>query len=171
MKRYLKSYKAQLHKAQDADSVPGLSESEEEEVAEVRQSEEEEPEPERTRSEAVAAGKQHRASAAASGSISDAAYESSEDCPGQVEPSFHSAERTRLEIVAKELLRAHGKYAVIMIINRLREAFAPNITQTELQDIGREDLVNTLVQIAAENCVEPPDLSEMSARVTRSCEE
>ena len=88
---------------------------------------------------------------------------------GQVEPSFDSSEVTSVELVANDLLRAHGKDAVIMIINRLREAFTPNITLTELQEFGGEDLVNTLVQIAAENGVEPPALSEMSTCVTRSC--
>ena len=91
--------------------------------------------------------------------------------PGQVEPSFDSSEVTSVELVANDLLRAHGKDAVIMIINRLREASALNITLTELQNIGGEDLVNTLVQIATEHGVKPPELSEMSARVLRSCEE
>ena len=58
-----------------------------------------------------------------------------------------------------------------MIINRLREAFAPNITLTELQDFGGEYLVNALVQIAAEHGVEPAALSDMCARVARSFEE
>ena len=116
-------------------------------------------------------GKHGRASAAASGSAappnSGAEDESSEDSPGQVEPSFDSSEVTRLEFVARDLLRAHGEDAVIMIINRLREASALNITLTELQNIGGEHLVNTLVAIAAEHRVEPPALSEMIARVTR----
>ena len=125
------------------------------------------------RREAIATGKHGRASAAASGSpqppISDAADddESSEDCRGQVEPGFDSSEVTRLEYVARDLLQTHGKDAVIMIINRLREASALNITLTELQNIGGEDLVNTLVQIATEFGVEPPELSEMIAQVIR----
>ena len=40
--------------------------------------------------------------------ISDAADESSGDSRGQVEPSFDSSEVTRLEVVARDLLRAHG---------------------------------------------------------------
>ena len=66
------------------------------------------------RRKAIATGKHGRASAAASGSpqppISDAADddESSEDSQGQVEPSFDSSEVTRLEVVARDLLRAHG---------------------------------------------------------------
>ena len=83
----------------------------------------------------------------------------------------HSSEATRLECVARDLLREHGKDAVFMITDRLREAFAPNITLTELQDIGGEDLVTTLVHIAAENGVEPPSLLEMSADAIRACEE
>ena len=85
--------------------------------------------------------------------ISDAAVENSVVSWGHVGLSFDSSEATRLECVARYLLREHGKDAVIMIINRLREAFAPNITLTELQDIGGEDLIITLVQIAAENGV------------------
>ena len=92
------------------------------------------------------------------------------DHPRDVIPG-HGSEVTRLECVARDLLREHGKDAVIMMINRLREAFAPNITLTELQDIGGEDLVKTLVQIAAENRVEAAALSEMNARGTRECEE
>ena len=88
--------------------------------------------------------------------------------PGQVEPSFDSSEVTSVELVANDLLRAHGKDAVIMIINRLREASALNITLTELQNIGGEDLVNALVQIATEFGVEPPELSEMIAQVIRN---
>ena len=135
----------------DLDKVAELRRlDEEEEVAEVRRAKEEEPDPERTRSEAVAAGNQPRLSAA---------------------DNARSTEVPRLQYVARDLLRAHGKDAVIMIINRLREAFAPNITLAELQDFGGEDLVNTLVQIAAENGVEPAELQDISARVTRSCEE
>ena len=37
--------------------------------------------------------------------------------------------------------------------------------------MGGEDLVKILVQIAAGNCVEAADLSEMHARGTRECEE
>ncbi|MDA8609413.1 hypothetical protein N9L19_00700 [bacterium] len=73
--------------------------------------------------------------------------------------------------MARDLLHAHGKDAVIIIINKLRAAFAPNMTLTELQDVGGEDFVDALVQIAAGNGVEPAELQEMSARVTRSCEE
>ena len=125
------------------------------------------------RLEAIATGKHGRASAAASGSpqppISDAADddESSEDCRGHVELGFDLSEVTRLDYVAKNLFQTHGKDAVIMIINRLREASALNITLTELQNIGGEDLVNTLVQIATEFGVEPPELSEMIAQVIR----
>ena len=57
------------------------------------------------------------------------------------------------------------------MINMLRESFAPNMTLAELQDFGGEDLVDALVHIEAENCVDPVDMQEMSARVTRSCEE
>ena len=57
------------------------------------------------------------------------------------------------------------------MINKLREAFAPTMTLTELQEFGEEDLVDALVQIAAENCVEPAELQDMSARMTRLCEE
>ena len=129
------------------------------------------------RRKAIATGKHGRASAAASGSpqppISDAADDdkSSEDCRGHVEPGFDSSEVTRPECVERDLLREHGKDAVIMITNKLREAFAPNITLTELQDIGGEDLIIILVQIAAENGVEPPSLLEMSADAIRACEE
>ena len=129
------------------------------------------------RREAIATGKHGRASAAASGSpqppISDAADddESSEDCRGQVEPGFDSSEVTRLDYVAKNLFQTHGKDAVIKIINGLRDTFASNITPTDLQDMGGEDLVKILVQIAAGNCVEAADLSEMHARGTRECEE
>ena len=129
------------------------------------------------RREAIATGKHGRASAAASGSpqppISDAAGddESSKDCPGQVEPSFDSSEVDRLDCVAKCLFKTHGKDAVIKIINGLRDTFASNITPTDLQDMGGEDLVKILVQIAAGNCVEAADLSEMHARGTRECEE
>ena len=42
---------------------------------------------------------------------------------------------------------------------------------TDLQGIGAEDLVNILVQIAADNYVEAAALSEMIARGTRECEE
>ena len=49
----------------------------------------------------------------------------------------------------------------------MRETFASNITLTDLQGIGGEDLVNTLVDMAAEYVVEPSVLSEMIARVTR----
>ena len=129
------------------------------------------------RREAIATGKHGRASAAASGSpqppISDAAGddESSKDCPGQVEPSFDSSEVDRLDCVAKCLFKTHGKDAVIKIINGLRDTFASNITPTDLQDMGGEYLVKILVQIAAGNCVEAADLSEMHARGTRECEE
>ena len=129
------------------------------------------------RLEAIATGKHGRASAAASGSpqppISDAAGddESSKDCPGQVEPSFDSSEVDRLDCVAKCLFKTHGKDAVIKIINGLRETFASNITLTDLQGIGGEDLVKILVQIAADNYVEAAALSEMIARGTRECEE
>ena len=75
-----------------------------------------------------------------------------------------------LECVARDLLCEHGKDVVIVIINRLREVFPRNIT-LNLHDIGEEDLVITLVQIAAENCVEPPLLLEMSADAIRACEE
>ena len=75
-----------------------------------------------------------------------------------------------LECVARDLLCEHGKDVVIVIINRLREVFPRNIT-LNLHDIGEEDLVITLVQIAAENCVGAADLSEMHARGTRECEE
>ena len=129
------------------------------------------------RREAIATGKHGRASAAASGSpqppISDAAGddESSKDCPGQVEPSFDSSEVDRLDCVAKCLFKTHGKDAVIKIINGLRDTFASNITPTDLQDMGGEYLIKILVQIAAGNCVEAADLSEMHARGTRECEE
>ena len=129
------------------------------------------------RLEAIATGKHGRASAAASGSpqppISDAADddESSKDCPGQVEPSFDSSEVDRLDCVAKCLFKTHGKDAVIKIINGLRETFASNITLTDLQGIGGEDLVKILVQIAADNYVEAAALSEMIARGTREWEE
>ena len=103
--------------------------------------------------------------------ISDAAVENSVVSWGHVGLSFDSSEATRLECVARYLLREHGKDAVFMITDRLREAFAPNITLTELQDIGGEDLIITLVQIAAENGVEPPSLLEMSADAIRACEE
>ena len=93
--------------------------------------------------------------------IFDAAVENSVASRGQVEPSFDSSEATRLKCVARDLLREHGKDAVFMITDRLREAFAPNITLTELQDIGGEYLIITLVQIAAENGVEPPSLLNM----------
>ena len=76
-----------------------------------------------------------------------------------------------LECVARDLLCEHGKDVVIVIINRLREVFPRNITLTNLHDIGGEDLVITLVQIAAENGVEPPSLLEMSADAIRACEE
>ena len=124
------------------------------------------------RREAIATGKHGRASAAASGSpqppISDAA---DDDESGQVEPSFDSSEVDRLDCVAKYLFKMHGKDAVIKIINWLRETFASNITLTDLQGIGGEDLVKILVQIAAGNCVGAADLSEMHARGTRECEE
>ena len=129
------------------------------------------------RLEAIATGKHGRASAAASGSpqppISDAADddESSEDCRGQVEPGFDSSEVARLDYVATNLFQTHGKDAVIKIINGLRETFASNITLTDLQGIGGEDLVKILVQIAADNYVEAAALSEMIARGTRECEE
>ena len=129
------------------------------------------------RREAIATGKHGRASAAASGSpqppISDAAGddESREDCPGQVEPSFDSSEVDRLDCVAKCLFKTHGKDAVIKIINGLRETFPSNITLTDLQGIGGEDLIKILVQIAAGNYVEAAALSEMIARGTRECEE
>ena len=129
------------------------------------------------RREAIATGKHGRASAAASGSpqppISDAADddESREDCPGQVEPSFDSSEVDRLDCVAKCLSKTHGKDAVIKIINGLRDTFASNITPTDLQDMGGEDLVKILVEIAAGNYVEAAALSEMIARGTRECEE
>ena len=129
------------------------------------------------RREAIATGKHGRASAAASGSpqppISDAAGddESSKDCPGQVEPSFDSSEVDRLDCVAKCLFKTHGKDAVIKIINGLRETFPSNITLTDLQGIGGEDLVKILVEIAAGNYVEAAALSEMIARGTRECEE
>ena len=76
-----------------------------------------------------------------------------------------------LECVARDLLCEHGKDVVIVIINKLREVFPRNITLTNLHDIGEEDLVITLVQIAAENGVEPPLLLEMSADAIRACEE
>jgi hypothetical protein len=64
------------------------------------------------RREAIAAGKHGRVSADERDEeqppISDAADESSEDSQGQVEPSFDSSEVTRLEVVARDLLRAHG---------------------------------------------------------------
>ena len=129
------------------------------------------------RREAIATGKHGRASAAASGSpqppISDAADddESSEDCRGKVEPGFDSEEVARLDYVATNLFQTHGKDAVIKIINGLRETFASNITLTDLQGIGGEDLVKILVQIAADNYVEAAALSEMIARGTRECEE
>lgn len=129
------------------------------------------------RREAIATGKHGRASAAASGSpqppISDAADddESSEDCPGQLEPSFDSSEVDRLDCVAKCLFNTHGKDAVIKIINGLRETFPSNITLTDLQGIGGEYLVKILVQISADNYVEAAALSEMIARGTRECEE
>ena len=144
-----------------------------EQAAQWRQSEDLEAE----RREAIATGKHGRASAAASGSpqppISDAAGddESSKDCPGQVEPSFDSSEVDRLDCVAKCLFNTHGKDAVIKIINGLRETFPSNITLTDLQGIGGEDLVKILVQIAADNYVEAAALSEMIARGTRECEE
>ena len=125
------------------------------------------------RLEAIATGKHGRASAAASGSpqppISDAADddESSEDCRGHVEPGFDSSEVTRLDYVAQNL----GKDAVIKLINALSNTFALNITPTDLQDMGGEDLVKILVQIAAGNWVGAADLSEMHARGTRECEE
>ena len=124
------------------------------------------------RREAIATGKHGRASAAASGSpqppISDAA---DDDESGQVEPSFDSSEVDRLDCVAKCLFKTHGKDAVIKIINGLRETFPSNITLTDLQGIGGEDLVKILVQIAADNYVEAAALSEMIARGTRECEE
>ena len=124
------------------------------------------------RREAIATGKHGRASAAASGSpqppISDAA---DDDEGGQVEPSFDSSEVDRLDCVAKCLFKTHGKDAVIKLINALRDTFALNITPTDLQDMGGEDLVKILVQIAAGNCVGAADLSEMHARGTRECEE
>ena len=129
------------------------------------------------RREAIATGKHGRASAAASGSpqppISDAADddESSEDCRGHVEPGFDSSEVTRLDYVAQNLFQTYGKDAVIKLINALRDTFALNITPTDLQDMGGEDLVKILVQIAAGNCVGAADLSEMHARGTRECEE
>ena len=129
------------------------------------------------RLEAIATGKHGRASAAASGSpqppISDVADddERSEDCRGHVEPGFDSSEVTRLDYVAKNLFQTHGKDAVIKIINGLRETFPSNITLTDLQGIGGEDLVKILVQIAAGNYVEAAALSEMIARGTRECEE
>ena len=129
------------------------------------------------RLEAIATGKHGRASAAASGSpqppISDAADddESSEDCRGHVEPGFDSSEVTRLDYVAQNLFQTYGKDAVIKLINALRNTFALNITPTDLQDVGGEDLVKILVQIAAENGVEPPSLLEMSADAIRACEE
>ena len=92
------------------------------------------------------------------------------DHPRDVIPG-HSSEATRLKCVARDLLREHGKDAVFMITDRLREAFAPNITLTELQDIGGEDLIITLVQLAAENGVEPPSLLEVSDDAIRACEE
>ena len=73
--------------------------------------------------------------------------------------------------MAKCLFKTHGKDAVIKIINGLRETFASNITLTDLQGIGGEDLVKILVQIAADNYVEAAALSEMIARRTRECEE
>ena len=76
-----------------------------------------------------------------------------------------------LECVARDLLCEHGKDVVIVIINKLREVFPRNITLTNLHDIGGEDLVIILVQIAAENGVEPPSLLEMSADAIRACEE
>ena len=128
------------------------------------------------RREAIATGKHGRASAAASGSpqppISDAA---DDDESGQVErgkrTKTHSSEVDRLDCVAKCLFKEHGKDAVIKIINGLRETFASNITPTDLQDMGGEDLVKILVQIAAGTCVEAADLSEMHARGIRECEE
>ena len=75
-----------------------------------------------------------------------------------------------LECVARDLLCEHGKDMVIVIINKLREVFPRNITLTNLHDIGGEDLVIILVQIAAENGVEPPSLLEMSADAIRACE-
>ena len=111
------------------------------------------------RLEAIATGKHGRASAAASGSpqppISDAADddESSEDCRGHVEPGFDSSEVTRLDYVAQNLFQTYGKDAVIKLINALRDTFASNITPTDLQDMGGEDLIKILVQIAAGNCV------------------
>ena len=111
------------------------------------------------RREAIATGKHGRASAAASGSpqppISDAAGD----------------DESSLDCVAKCLFKTHGKDAVIKIINGLRETFASNITLTDLQGIGGEDLVKILVQIAADNYVEAAALSEMIARGTRECEE
>ena len=82
-----------------------------------------------------------------------------------------AGKQPRLQYVARDLLHAHGKDAVIIIINKLREAFAPTMTLTELQEFGGEDLVDALVLIAAENGVEPAELQEMNARVIRSCEE
>ena len=76
-----------------------------------------------------------------------------------------------LECVARDLLCEHGKDVVIVIINKLREVFPRNITLTNLHDISGEDLVIILVQIAAENGVEPPSLLEMSADAIRACEE
>ena len=148
-------------------------EADSDQAAERRRSEDLEAE----RLEAIATGKHGRASAAASGSpqppISDAADddESSEDCRGQVEPGFDSSEVARLDYVATNLFQTHGKDAVIKIINGLRETFASNITLTDLQGIGGEDLVKILVQIAADNYVEAAALSEMIARGTRECEE
>ena len=129
------------------------------------------------RREAIATGNHGRASAAASGSpqppISDAADddESSEDCPGQVEPSFDSSEVDRLDCVATCMFKTHGKDAVINIMNGLRETFPSNITLTDLQGIGGEYLVKILVQIAADNYVEAAGSSDMIARGSRECEE
>ena len=111
-------------------------------------------------------GQEWFASAAASGSpqppISDAA---DDDESGQVErgkrTKTHSSEVDRLDCVANCLFKRHGKDAVIKIINWLRETFASNITPTDLQDMGGEDLVKILVQIAADNDVEAADLLEM----------
>ena len=82
-----------------------------------------------------------------------------------------AGKQPRLQYVARDLLHAHDKDAVIIIINKLREAFAPTMKLTELQEFGGESLVDALVQIAAESDVDPAELQEINARVTRSCEE
>ena len=74
--------------------------------------------------------------------------------------------------MAKCLFKTHGKDAVIKIINGLRGTFPSNITLTDLQGIGGEDLIKIMVQIAADNDVEAADLSEMICRCgTNLCEE